>query len=68
MKILEVLTFLIKRLGTAVHSSVVYLATLILFRAEVSVSGCLFFCLSILVCLYFGGGGGVQDMETSEWV
>lgn len=47
MKILEVLTFLTKPLGTAVCSGVLYLAILILFRAEVCASDCLFFCLSV---------------------
>lgn len=71
MKILEVLTFLIKSLGTSVCSSVLYLATLILFSAEVSASRCLFFCLSGSVHPEVGmggGSGGLQDVETSEWV
>lgn len=59
MKILEVLTFLIKSLGTSVCNSVLYLATLILFSAEVSASRCLFFCLSGSVHPEVGMEGGV---------
>lgn len=60
MKILEVLTFLIKPLGTAVCSSILYLVILILFRAEVSASDCLFFCLSILALPELGDGGACR--------
>lgn len=69
IKNLEVLMFLIKSLATSVCSRFSYLATIILFSAEVPDSRCCCFFLRLSVRLStYRGGVGVQDVETSEWV
>lgn len=70
MKILDVLTGLIKSPGTCTGSSVLFLATFIPFTAER--------CPLVVVCLSVHPtqctqrwgleGGGGHDVETSEWV
>lgn len=70
MKILDVLTGLIKPPGTCTGSSVLFWATFIPFAAE----RCplVFVCLSVhpAQCTQRWGweGGGGHDVETSEWV
>lgn len=67
-KLLEVLTFLIKSVGTSACYSVSYLATLIMFRSVCQS----FVFLSVRLSTPRGGdgrlSGGTQYVEASEWV